>query len=254
VRRLAGAALALAFFVGACGGEDGAERTPAPDRARLAAQGRLIARPPSEAPERPSHTGRRPLNGGGALFYVPQTARDTDPPGLVVALHGAGGLARDTFDLLRPHADEANLMLLAPKSRGATWDVSMGGFGPDVAAIDRLLTLVFERYPIDGDRIAVAGFSDGASYALSLGLTNGDLFDAVIAFSPGFIAFAEARGLPRLFISHGTDDEILPIARTSRQGVPRLRAAGYRVRYREFDGGHDAPQPVVREAIEWLTD
>jgi len=32
------------------------------------------------------------------------------------------------------------------------------------------------------------GFSDGASYALSVGITNGDLFTHVIAFSPGFVA------------------------------------------------------------------
>jgi phospholipase/carboxylesterase len=36
--------------------------------------------------------------------------------------------------------------------------------------------------------------------------------------------------MPRLFISHGTNDSILPIGRTSRRGVPRLRAAGYAVK------------------------
>jgi phospholipase/carboxylesterase len=35
--------------------------------------------------------------------------------------------------------------------------------------------------------VALGGFSDGASYALSLDLTNGDLFASLIAFSPGFI-------------------------------------------------------------------
>lgn len=32
-----------------------------------------------------------------------------------------------------------------------------------------------------------AGFSDGASYALSLGLPNGNLFSHIVAFSPGFM-------------------------------------------------------------------
>ncbi len=31
------------------------------------------------------------------------------------------------------------------------------------------------------------GFSDGASYALSLGVPNGDLFTHIVAFSPGFM-------------------------------------------------------------------
>jgi len=51
--------------------------------------------------------------------------------------------------------------------------------------------------------VAIQGFSDGASYALSLGLTNGDLFTHVIAFSPGFAAPAEQRGRPRIYVSHG---------------------------------------------------
>ena len=38
---------------------------------------------------------------------------------------------------------------------------------------------------IDPSRIAMAGFSDGASYSLSVGLANGDLFSAVFGFSPG---------------------------------------------------------------------
>jgi predicted esterase len=85
-------------------------------------------------------------------------------------------------------ADEAGLVLLAPESRGTTWDVLRGGYGPDVAFIDRALEQTFGRYAVDPRRLAVGGFSDGASYALSLGITNGDLFGHVLAFSPGFMA------------------------------------------------------------------
>jgi phospholipase/carboxylesterase len=64
------------------------------------------------------------------------------------------------------------------------------------------------------------GFSDGASYALSLGLTNGDLFRHVIAFSPGFMAPAARRGEPPVFVSHITRDGVLPIGVTSHRIVP----------------------------------
>jgi predicted esterase len=167
-------------------------------------------------------------------------------------LHGAGGTPADALDLLRRYADRAGLILLAPKSKGATWDIAQGGFGPDVAAIDRLLEQVFAEHAID--HVAVSGFSDGASYALSLGLTNGDLFGSVIAFSAGFIAIGQPTGRPRLFVSHGTNDSVLPIARTSRRGVPRLRAAGYNVRYREFEGDHEVPARIAREAVAWLVN
>jgi predicted esterase len=86
-------------------------------------------------------------------------------------------------------------------------------------------------YAIDPARVAIGGFSDGASYALSLGLTNGDLFSHVLAFSPGFMAPAGQEGSPRIFVSHGTRDAVLPIDRCSRRIVPTLRRAGYDVAY-----------------------
>jgi phospholipase/carboxylesterase len=83
----------------------------------------------------------------------------------------------------------------------------------------------FARCAIDRNRLAIGGFSDGASYALSLGLANGDVFNYIIAFSPGFIVRAQARGrignnnevqIPLVYIAHGTADKVLPIASTSR--------------------------------------
>jgi predicted esterase len=100
--------------------------------------------------------------------------------------------------------------------------------------------------------MAVAGFSDGASYALSLGVANGDLFTHIIAFSPGFLAPASRNGQPRIFVSHGVKDGVLPIDSCSRKIVPRLKHAGYEVRYREFDGPHTVPPEVAREALDWF--
>jgi len=148
-------------------------------------------------------------------------------------------------------ADELGLLLLAPESRQSTWDVLVGGFGPDVEVIDRALARSFDRYVVDPARVIAAGFSDGASYALSLGLVNGDLFDSVLAFSPGFASPGARRGKPRLFVSHGTRDPVLDIDATSRRLVPRLRRAGYDIRYLEFDGGHSVPPDVARTAATW---
>ena len=97
--------------------------------------------------------------------------------------------------------------------------------------------------------MAVGGFSDGASYALSLGITNGDLFTHVMAFSPGFMAPAGQMGSPRIFVSHGTRDGVLPIDRCSRKIVPQLERADYDVLYREFDGGHTISPEIALEAV-----
>jgi predicted esterase len=169
-------------------------------------------------------------------------------------LHGAGEDARDGLALLRKQADGAGLILLALSSRGPTWDMILGRgrFGHDVAAIDGALEQAFSSYAVDPGRVAVGGYSDGASYALSLGISNGDLFGHVLAFSPGFMAPAGRVGSPRIFVSHGTRDGWLPIDRTSRRLVPELRGAGYEVLYREFDGPHVVPPEIAQEAVDWF--
>jgi phospholipase/carboxylesterase len=213
---------------------------------------RITARPAQQTAtlERGEH--RLDLDGGrDGVLYVPRGLQAGVSAPLVVMLHGAGGTGeamRFTFAMW----EEFGVPILAPDSRGRTWDVILGGFGPDVAFLNAALQHTFERIAVDVRRIGIGGFSDGASYALSLGVSNGDLFTHVLAFSPGFIAPAERRGKPQVFISHGIGDEVLPIARTSRTIVPDLERRGYKVRYREFEGRHTVPPDLAREAFGWL--
>jgi predicted esterase len=80
---------------------------------------------------------------------------------------------------------------------------------------------------------------------------NGDLFTAIIAFSPGFVVASTTTGRPRIFVSHGIADPILPIDATSRRLVPELQSAGYDVTFREFEGGHTVPPEVADEGFAW---
>jgi phospholipase/carboxylesterase len=164
----------------------------------------------------------------------------------------AGSGPRSALEVLRAAVEDTRVAVLAPASGERTWDVIAGGFVPDVAAIAALLQEAFAAMPVDASRLAIAGHSDGASYALSLGLTNGDLFTHIVAFSPGFAAPGPRRGRPRIFASHGVEDAVLPIDRTSRRLVPALRRAGHRVDYREFPGGHAVPAEIARDALRWF--
>ncbi|MBW4647715.1 MAG: phospholipase [Kastovskya adunca ATA6-11-RM4] len=215
--------------------------------------GRLLARPTQPTGTAP--IGLQPLGLStkrDGLLYVPKNYQASRPAPLVVMLHGAGGDARGGL-MLQNLADAAGLILLAPASRRQTWDVLFGEYGPDITLIDQALAQTFSRYAVDPTRLAIAGFSDGASYALSVGITNGDLFTHVIAFSPGFMAPASQVGSPRLFISHGTQDSVLPIDNCSRRIVPQVQRAGYDVVYREFDGSHTIPPAIALSALEWFT-
>ena len=186
-----------------------------------------------------------------AFLYVPEGLSATAAVPLVISLHGAGGSGRRALDMLLGQAGRYGFCVLAPTSRDQSWDRIMGAFGPDVASLDFCLAYVFKNLAIRPEKLAISGFSDGASYALSIGIENGDLFPNVIAFSPGFAAPIKNQGEPRFFISHGTRDTVLPIDRCSRAVVPKLRAAGYHVDYREFDGPHTVPQDIKEEAIRW---
>jgi phospholipase/carboxylesterase len=187
-----------------------------------------------------------------AVLRLPAKRGDGPLP-LLVLLHGAGGSGDGILKRLGSFADEAGLVVLAPDSRGSSWDAIRGDFGPDVAFLDRALERVFQTVDVDPQRITVGGFSDGATYAISLGLQNGELFHRVLAFSPGFYVGDSAQGKPRLFVSHGTRDEVLPIDRCSRLIVPRLQKSGYDVAFREFEGGHEVPAGIAREGMKWST-
>jgi predicted esterase len=76
----------------------------------------------------------------------------------------------------------------------------------------------------------------------------------VIAFSPGGVVGGRPVGRTRVFVSHGTLDPVLPIARTGDAVVERLREAGYPVTYRRFRGGHEVPDAVSAAAIRWFLD
>jgi phospholipase/carboxylesterase len=170
-----------------------------------------------------------------------------------VSLHGAGGDAQHGLSFVEAAAERWGFLVLAPQSRRPTWDVIQGGFGPDVANLDLSLRAVFAALNVDPRHLAIGGFSDGASYALSLGLTNGALFDHVLAFSPGFASPGQAEGKPHIFISHGTLDAVLPIERCSRRLAPALTRAGLEVDYVEFVGPHTVPERMVERAVTgWL--
>jgi phospholipase/carboxylesterase len=218
-----------------------------------AAAGELSARVPAAATAGTAETGLRRLRQQGALLYVPSGYRPGRAAPLLVMLHGAGGSAGQSIGLARDHAERLGFLVLAPKSRAASWDIVSGGrYGPDVSALDAALGEVFAAYSVDPDRVAVGGFSDGASYALSLGLINGKLFSHVFAFAPGFVAPGRAQGRPLIFIGHGMADRVLPIDDTSRRIVPELKRAGYRVTYEEFAGGHQVPDRIARRFFETL--
>ena len=201
--------------------------------------------------------------GAKAVAYIPATI-DAHPP-LLVLLHGAGRRWDRMIERLAPEADQRGLVLLAPISRGLTWDiVSRAEEPPSVssplanrmalrfstsedaqrieAAIDQLNSLV----PIDRARTALAGFSDGATFALAMGMSRSHPFSAIIAWSPGIaISTAAPAAGRKVYVSHGREDPVLSFSTDCAQIVPLLQSERALVTFQPFHGGHEIPQSVT---------
>ena len=227
----------------------------APLTIEISGDASLSARPSS--PSEPLLPGKHALGLSGqrdGFIYIPDGLAPDVPAPLLVLMHGAGGEA-DNWESAFSLADSLGIVFLATDSRARTWDVLvLGIFGPDVAFLDSALEKTFRSVAVDPSKIALGGFSDGASYALSVGLSNGDLFTHVVAWSPGFSAPTRQQGRPRVFVSHGSNDAVLSVQNTRIQIVASLEQAGYSVRYEEFDGGHEIPAAIARQALIWFLE
>jgi phospholipase/carboxylesterase len=217
--------------------------------------GRLSFRPGASPHQGPLPAGRHNLgiaDERDAVLIVPESLEREAPAPLLVMFHGAGGSADKVLPFFIEHARQRGFLLLLPQSQFPTWDLVIGGHGPDLERLDKALNEVASRYAIDPARLAFAGFSDGASYALSLGVTNGDVASHVIALSGGFMSVFTQEGAPRIFIAHGLEDEQLPIETSARPHAEKLKAAGYDVTTVEFKGPHRIEPAVVTLAMSFF--
>jgi hypothetical protein len=205
----------------------------------------------------PLPPGRHALGlfeGRDAVLVVPDGLVPGRPVSLWVLFHGGGGGAERILPMLEAHAEAERCLLLAPQSLFPTWDLVIGGHGPDRERLSVALAMVQARFLLDPAHLVFAGHSDGGSYALSLGLANGDVVTHVIASSAGFLSVHAQVGAPRIFVSHGTRDEQIPIDRSARPHVAQLRAAGYAVESVEYDGPHAYRPEVVAQAVAFAMD
>jgi predicted esterase len=224
----------------------------------------LAARPSASAPGLPS--GRTALSHG-AVVYVPAPAANAPMP-LVVVLHGAGGHADGFLERFIADADRIGFVLLALQSKGATWDLvpsrdRSGGplamksgptprFGPDVARIDTVLGELFARARIDPRRTVLLGFSDGASYALSLGLANPRVFASIVALSPGFVVIPPMLApSQRIFIAHGLRDQVLPFQVAKKDIAGLIRSNRLNPIFRPFDGDHRIDEGALADGLAY---
>ena len=205
---------------------------------------------PAAVPYGQSRLGISDDDRDGTL-YIPKSYRPGVPIPLMMMLHGFAGTGEGVRGMF-PLAEEFGVVMIAPESRGLTWGRSIPGFDDDVRYLGPAYRRVAEIVDIDTTRVALGGVSDGAGYALSMGLAYGDSFNHLIIFMGGQMIPYRNQGKPKIFMAHGVDDTQMPIDKTARVYLPRLKADGYDVTYHEYSGGHRVPPAEIRAAFEWF--
>lgn len=184
-------------------------------------------------------------------LYIPKSYKPGVPVPVMMMLHGFAGTGEGVRGMF-PLAEEFGVVMIAPESRGLTWGRSIPGFDADVRYLGPAYRHVANIVDIDETRVALGGVSDGAGYALSMGLAYGDSFNHLIILMAGQMVPYRHQGKPKIFMVHGVDDTQMPIDKTARLYVPRLKADGYDLTYHEYQGGHRVPPAEIRAAFEWF--
>ena len=188
------------------------------------------------------------------LLIVPEGLDTTAPVKLLVMFHGAGGSAEKVMPFFKEHAEKNKFLLMIPQSTYITWDLTIGGNGPDLERLDRALDKVNSHFNLDRNHFGFCGFSDGASYSLSIGLSNGETVSHVIALSGGFMNLYVPRGRPLVFIAHSPEDEQLPMDISGLHHYKELKKAGYDIEFMEFHGRHLIHPHIVDKAMKFYLD
>ena len=217
-----------------------------------------------EARAEPSPTGSVGLEQGASRATL-LTPREIDPERrypLFTVLHGAGRQDEMLAKAYRAEAEKRQALFLFPRSVRPTWDLIAGGERPDLDFLEYAYALIYRRYPIDPLQQVLIGYSDGASYGLSVGLCNCGLFTALMVWAAGFLVLdpptAERfrKGVPerrpRIYLEYGTHDELFDFDTVALPMRENLEKAGFDVTFSVDEGGRHWPSGSFQaEALDW---
>ncbi len=124
--------------------------------------------------------------------------------------------------------------------------------------VGSLLEEILRKLGADPKHTILGGFSQGAMLSCDALLHSTQPYAGLIQLSGTLVAkqvwgplLAKRKGLP-LFQSHGTQDPILAYVMAERLRDEFLQA-GVKVEWHPFRGGHEIPEPVLRQLGIFLT-
>jgi predicted esterase len=194
---------------------------------------------------------------GRAVLLTPEQIDPDRSYPLITVFHGAGRHEELFVKACRGEPERRDALFLIPRSIGPTWDLIVGQGEADLEFLEYAWDLIYRRYPVDAGRQALIGYSDGASYALSMVLSNPAFFDAALCWAAGFVvvdrsAIGYEGRRARVYLEHGTHDELFPFEQIAVPMRDNLRKAGHDVTFSVDEGGRHWPSgSFQREALDW---
>lgn len=211
-----------------------------------------------EARDEPPPTGAVTIEHGPqrALLLTPNEIDPARRYPLFVVLHGAGRQDELLARTFQSEPENRQALFLIPRSLHPTWDLIAGAGRPDLDFLTHALDLVQRRYPVDPDARALIGYSDGASYGLSVGLSNPHVFSAVLGWAAGFKVIEEPPAgspKPRILLEYGTHDPLFPFEHVALPMRDDLERLGYDVAFLVDQNGKHWPRGDFHsDALDWF--
>lgn len=213
------------------------------------------------------------VESDASLYYVVRESKNsaTKSP-LLILLHGHAGNENDLLSLGAKIPENWTVISVrAPykltENSYRWYDVSMvnGKIAVNILQMEesrkkllRLVAEVSKKYGTDGQKVIVAGFSQGANMAQASALAEPKVFMGFGVFSGRYVdEFTPYISTPatftgtKAFIAHGTDDKLLPKT-YSEENISRLKALGIHITYCEDSGGHTISLKQWKEFSKWL--
>lgn len=198
---------------------------------------------------------------------------------MLVLLHDIGSNEQELLDLTASFDPRFyTLSLQAPRQLGpSAYGWYQLAFTPSGQRLDpaqveearrkliEFLKVAPSHYQADPDRVVLLGFSQGATMALTMLLTAPEGLSGVVSvagqvlphlirantpLSGKLAGEGELRG-KLLFLGHGENDRVVPLAR-GRQAEALIRRSPVEYTYREYSMGHEISPKCLREIDLWL--
>lgn len=205
-------------------------------------------------------------------FLVREPQIKSAKPPVLILLHGIGSNEEDLFSLA-DHLPGKYLIIsarapIALGGNGFAWYQADFSTSKPVynlhqaeesrKTIIRFIEQLKELYVLDEHEIYLCGFSQGAIMSYSVCLTRPDLVRGMAIMSgrlldetKPMLASGEKLQHTKIFISHGINDNILPVF-NARDAVAFLNTQKLQPVYKEYLAGHEINQDMLDDLLLWL--